>query len=128
MITKAFLDLLHTTPEVYQLVGGRIQPNFIKKGTALPAVYVLSDRMEKLGCYDPQGTHTGILEIGVHAESYVDAQNIVDQIRDALDEFTGTVSNVGIKIMNGQVLGDNSDEDTEVHIKIIEYEAIAESK
>ncbi|SDE82657.1 Protein of unknown function [Dyadobacter soli] len=128
MITKAFLDLLHTTPEVSQLVDGRIQPNFIKKGTALPAVYVLSDRMEKQGCYDSQGTHTGILEIGIHAETYEEAQDVVDAIRNTLDEFSGTVSNVGIVIMNGQVLGDNSDEDTEVHIKVVEYEAIAEPK
>lgn len=128
MITKAFLDKLHSTQAVTQLVGNRIQPNFIKKGTKLPAVYVLTDRMEKQGCYDSQGSQTGIIEIGVHAEQYSKAVEVVEVIRDTLDDFSGVLNNVGIVIMRGQVLGDDSDEDTDAHIKIIEYEAIAEPK
>jgi hypothetical protein len=38
------------------------------------------------------------------------------------------VSNVGIMIMRGEEVADQYDADSESHIKVIEYEAIAEPK
>ncbi|WP_162242732.1 hypothetical protein [Dyadobacter sp. Leaf189] len=110
------------------LVEDRVQPNIIKAGTHYPAVYVFTDRMTKLGCYGPGETRMGIVEIGVFAESYGQAYNLMKAIREALDDFSGIVNNVGITIMRGEEVADQFDEKSETHIKVIEYEAIAEPK
>lgn len=128
MITEAFIDKLSSEPAVTALVGQRIYPNIIKSGAPLPAVYVFSDRMSKQGCYDSEGSKTGMVEIGVFAKNYLDAYDAMKVIREALDDFTGIVNNVGIAIMRGEETTDQYDEEKNTHIKVIEYEAIAQPR
>jgi hypothetical protein len=128
MITKAFIQKLLATTSVTNLVGDRIEPNIIKPKTDLPALYVFTDRMTNQGCYDPMGARTGIVEIGLYAKSYTQAYEVMKAVRIALDDFTGVVNSVGIMIMRGEEVADRYDEDSDTHIKVIEYEAIAEPK
>lgn len=128
MITKAFIQKLLNTPGVTNLVDDRIEPNVIKDGTRYPAMYVFADRMTHQGCYDPMGAKTGIVEIGLFTKTYTEAYELMKAVRAALDDFTGIVSNVGIMIMRGEEVADRYDEDSETHIKVIEYEAVAEPK
>lgn len=128
MITPAFIQKLKNTPAISALVADRISPNIIKPGTAYPAIYVFSDRMEKQGCFDPNGAKEGTVEIGVFAKTYSEAYGLMQEIRTTLDDFTGVINNVGIMIMGGKEIADQYDEEGETHVKIIEYEAIAEPK
>lgn len=128
MITGAFIQKLLSSTAVTALVGNRIQPNVIKPNTPLPAIYVFSDRMEKLACFNPGGTRTGAVEIGVHSKSYEQSYAVMQAIRAALDEFSGVVNNVAIVITSGNEITDQYDELGETHIKVIEYTAIAEPK
>lgn len=128
MITGAFIQKLLSSTAVTALVGDRIKPNVIKPDTPLPAVYVFSDRMEKLSCYTHGGTRTGAVEIGVYSKSYEQSYAVMQAIRATLDEFSGVLNNVGISIMSGKEVSDQYDEESETHIKVIEYEAIAEPK
>jgi len=128
MITPAFIERLLATSEITDLVGNRIKPNVIKSGTPYPAIYVFSDRMEKQGCFDPRGAKEGVVEIGVYAKSYSEAYDVMQAIRLSLDDFTGIINNVGIMIMGGKEAADQYNEDDDIHLKIIEYEAVAEPK
>lgn len=128
MITKAFIEKLLATPALTALVGDRIKPNVIKPGTPYPAIYVFSDRMEKQGCYDSEGAKEGVIEIGVYGKSYGEAYDVMQAIRASLDDFTGIIDNVGILIMSGREVADQYDEQGEIHLKVIEYDAIAEPK
>lgn len=128
MITEAFIDKLSLEPSVTSLVGRRIYPNIIKTEAELPAVYVFSDRMSKQGCYDAEGSKTGMVEIGVFAKDYTNACDVMKAIREVLDDFAGIVNNVGIAIMRGEETTDQYDEEKTTHIKVIEYEAIAQPR
>lgn len=128
MITAAFIQKLLSSSVVTDLVGDRINPNVIKPESEFPAIYVFSDRMEKQACYDSEGAREGVVEIGVYAKTYPSAHNIMQAIRQSLDDFTGIVGNVGIMIMRGKETPDQFDEDGAMHIKIIEYDAVAEPK
>jgi hypothetical protein len=128
MITEAFIDKLLSETTVNAVLDGRIYPNIIKSDSTLPAVYVFSDRMSKQGCYDSEGSKTGMVEIGVFAKTYTEAYDVMKAIRESLDDFTGIVNNVGIAIMRGEETTDQYDEEKKTHIKVIEYEAIAQPK
>lgn len=128
MITEALITKLLSADSVTDLVDDRIYPNIVKANSDLPAVYVFSDRMSKQGCYDSQGSKTGMVEIGVLAETYEDAYDIMKAIRDELDEFSGIVNSIGIAILRGDETTDQYDEDKKTHIKVIEYEAIAQPR
>ncbi|MCE7038991.1 DUF3168 domain-containing protein [Dyadobacter sp. CY312] len=128
MITTAIIQKLVATPELTAIVGDRINPNIIKANSAFPAIYVFCDRMEKQGCYDAAGVKEGVVEIGVFAKSYNEARLIIQAIRTALDDFTGIVNNVGLLMMRGKEVSDEYDEKKELHIKVIEFDAVAEPK
>lgn len=128
MITAAFIQKLLATTEVTMLVGNRISPNIIKPGTEYPAIYVFSDRMEKQACYDSKGAKEGVVEIGIYAKSYPEAYDIMQAVRNSLDDFTGIINDVGILIMSGREVADQYEVEGENHVKIIEYDAIAEPK
>ncbi|MBO9614205.1 MAG: DUF3168 domain-containing protein [Dyadobacter sp.] len=128
MITRAFIQKLLATSFVTSLVGTRIYPNVIKENATLPAVYVFADGMEDQGCYDPESTKNGSVEIGVYANSYADASNVMSAIRMALDKFSGVISGVGIVIMSAQEVADGFDDKQKAHIKVVEYSALAEAR
>jgi hypothetical protein len=128
MITEALITKLITTDSVTDLVEDRIYPNIVKTDSDLPAVYVFSDRMSKQGCYDSQGSKTGMVEIGVLAETYEDAYDIMKAIRDELDDFSGIIDTIGIAILRGDETTDQYDVEKKTHIKVIEYEAIAQQR
>lgn len=128
MITTAFIQKLLATSGVTAHVGNRIQPNVIKAETPLPAMYVFSDQMTKQACYNPSGTMEGTVEIGIRALDYSQARNIMLAVRNALDDFTGIVNNVGIMVMRGEETVDEYNEESETHMKVINYQAVAEPK
>ncbi len=128
MITTAIINRLLATSGVTSIVSTRIQPNIIKPGTPYPAIYVFSDRMNKLECFNPGGTRMGIIEIGVYTKSYPESHDLMQAIRASLDDFKGVIDNLGIDISRGQETADQYDEESETHIKVIEYEAIAEPR
>ena len=70
----------------------------------------------------------GVVEIGIRASDYTQARNIMKAVRTALDDFTGIVNNVGIMIMRGEETIDEYDETSETHMKVINYQAVAEPK
>lgn len=127
MIAEAIISLLYNDAAVNAVVGKRIRPNIIKPGDALPAIYVMDYRMEKMNC-DRTTTYTGVIEIGVHGKEYVQANEGIKAIRKILDDFSGVVGLVGISIMSGELAPDGYDEWTESHVKIIEYQAYAKIK
>ena len=128
MITTAIIQKLVATTAVTDLVGNRVNPNVIKPNSVFPAIYVFCDRMELQDCYDASGTKQGVVEIGVFAKSYNEARLIMQAIRNALDNYTGIINNVGLLMMRGKEVSDEFDETKELHIKVIEFEAVAEPK
>ncbi|QRQ99715.1 tail completion protein gp17 [Dyadobacter sandarakinus] len=127
MISTAVIQKLISTPGINSLVAKRVFPNIIKADAVYPAVYVFSDQMRLINCFQPGTTRSGKIEIGVYAPSYTEAQAIMKAIRDTLDGFEGTVNSVAISIGRGEETTDQYDEETLSHVKTIEYEAIAES-
>ena len=128
MITTAIIKRLLDSPTVVSLVGDRINPNVIKSNSEYPAMYVFTDRMEKQACYDAAGVKQGVIEIGVFSKTYSNARDIIQSIRNSLDDYTGVANNIGLLVMRGKEVSDEYDEVKELHIKVIEFEAIAEEK
>lgn len=125
MIVKAIIGILSNTEAVTDLVGDRINPNIIKEGSSYPAIYVSSDRMTKINCRNDNGTRNGIIEVGVYGDTYASVRNIIEAIRNVLDDFDGVSNNVSICIMRGVDTGDRFDDIAKKHVKIIEYDALA---
>jgi hypothetical protein len=126
MITESIIQLLVENPQLASKVGDRIEPNVIKPNSEFPAVYVSSYRMQKIPCDNGNGVRQGIIEIGVYSESYADAAEIMEIIRNTLDDFSGFIDGVGISILNGEQTADDYDESGTRNIQVIEYEAYAQ--
>lgn len=124
MIELAVIKLLLQNADLKVIVGERIYPNIVKK-PVYPVVYVAANQMERMGCDNDFGVKSGIIEIGVLGSDYVKCLNAIVAIRQQLDDFSGRIGNVGISILKGQETPDGYDEDTEVHLKTIEYQAYA---
>ena len=126
MIVKAIINLLKNDSGIIALVSDRIEPNIIKQDAIYPSIYVSSDRMQKLNCRVDSGIRTGVLEVGVYADSYKQTHDIIEAIRAVLDDYEGTSAGVGISIQRGVDTGDKYDDQDKKHVKIIEYDAIAQ--
>lgn len=126
MIVKAIINLLKNNSGISTLVADRIEPNIIKQEATYPAIYVSSDRMSKLNCRVDSGIRSGVLEVGVYADSYKQTHDIIEAVRSVLDDFEGTSAGVGICIQRGVDTGDKYDDQEKKHVKIIEYDAIAQ--
>jgi hypothetical protein len=126
MIAKAIIELLLANAEVRALVGNRVEPNILKQLDTFPAVYVMVDRMEKPACLNNAKIRTGIIEIGVYADRYGVAGGVIEAIRKTLDDFSGLVSGVGLTIIDGKESTDLYDDKQEMHVKTIEYNAVAQ--
>lgn len=126
MIVKAIINLLKTNTGITNLVADRIEPNIIKEEAKYPAIYVSSDRMQKLNCRVDAGIRSGVLEVGVYADTYKQTHDIIEAVRAVLDDYEGISAGVGISIMRGVDTGDKYDDQEKKHVKIIEYDAIAQ--
>lgn len=127
MIANAVITLLLNSP-VTTYVDDRIEPNILKQEMIYPAIYVSSDRMAKLNVRTPEAVYTGVIEVGVYSQGYGEIGAIVKAIQDALDDFDGIVGEVGLRVMRGNDTGDKFDPQVEKHVKIIEFEAVAQVK
>lgn len=126
MIATAIIKLLIDSTQVSDFVGDRVEPNVLKNDAVYPSIYVLTDKMEKPACQHNSKIRVGTIEIGVYADRYGLAGNVIGAIREALDEYSGFVSGVGLTIMGGKESTDLFDEKDNVHVKTIEYEAVAQ--
>lgn len=126
MITKAIKEILLASIDVTSIVSNRIEANILKNDEVYPAIYVSSDAMSKPQCRTDIGVRIGTIEIGVYASSYLVVKQVVSAITKALDDFDGVVSNVGINIGRGKDTGDKFDDQVKMHVKILEYEAVAQ--
>ncbi|MCF0060121.1 hypothetical protein MUK70_12795 [Dyadobacter chenwenxiniae] len=127
MIEKAIIQLLLQSLPLKAIVDTRIYPNIIKRAV-YPAVFVAANRMNKVDCDADMGLKTGVVEIGVMGADYLKCLNAIIAIREKLDEYSGMVGNVGITFLNGEEAPDGYDENTEVHLKSIEFQAYARIK
>ena len=126
MIVKAIISLLKNSSAISSKISDRIEPNIIKENTIYPSIYVSSDRMQKLSCVVDKGVRSGVLEVGVYADSYKETHEIIEAIRTVLDDFQGSSAGVGISIMRGVDTGDKYDDQEKKHVKIIEYDAVVQ--
>lgn len=126
MIVNAVINLLKNSPAISSLVADRIEPNIIKQDAVYPAIYVSSDRMSKLNCRIDSGIRNGVLEVGVYADSYKQILAIVEAVRSVLDDYEGASAGVGISIQRGVDTGDKYDDQEKKHVKVIEYDALAQ--
>lgn len=127
MIEKAIIQLLLQSLTLKGIVEDRIYPNIIKK-PVYPAVFVAANRMNKADCDRDMGLKIGVVEVGVMGGDYLKCLNAIIAIREKLDEFSGMVGNVGITFLSGEEVPDGYDEETEVHLKSIEFQAYARIK
>ena len=128
MIEEAIINLLLTIPGVTSIVGDRIHPNILKADTVKPAIYVAANRMSKLGCDNPMGIKTGVVEIGILADDYVNCLDAITALREILDDYAGKVGNIGLTFNSGEEVADGFDDDLDTHVKVIEYEGYAIAK
>lgn len=126
MITKAIIQLLLTSSGVTTLVGDRIEPNVLKQDGEYPAVYVSTDAMSKPQCRTDVGVRIGTIEIGVYGDTYAVVKQVIKAITEKLDDFDGIINGVGINIGRGKDTGDKFDVQEKKHVKILEYEAVAQ--
>ena len=126
MIVKAIINLLKNNAAIIGKVNDRIEPNILKQDAIYPSIYVSSDRMQKLSCVVDKGVRSGVLEVGVYADSYKETHEITEVIRTVLDDFQGSSAGVGISIMRGVDTGDKYDDMAKKHVKIIEYDAVVQ--
>ena len=126
MITTAIKQILLASSAVTALVDDRIEANVLKNDEIYPAIYVSADAMAKPACRTDIGVRIGTIEIGVYASSYAVVKQVVAAITDALDDYDGNVSSVGINIGRGKDTGDKFDVQVKMHVKILEYEATAQ--
>lgn len=124
MIEIAIIKLLLQNTALTAIVGDRIYPN-ISKSPKFPVVYVAANRMERMPCDNDYGVKTGVIEIGVMGGDYIKCLNAISAIRQQLDDLSAKIGNVGISILKGQEAPDGYDDETEVHLKTIEYQAFA---
>lgn len=128
MITKAIISVLAGNDGVSAIVGTRIYPNVIKTDSQFPAIAVSADGMEKLSCDNAGGVRMGKIQIFVFASTYQKTHDAINAIRDALDDYAGTVGTVGLTVMSALETSDDYDETRNLHIKVIEYDACAQVK
>lgn len=126
MIVNAIIGLLKNNAGITGKVNNRIEPNILKQDAIYPSIYVSSDRMQKLSCVVDKGVRSGVLEVGVYADSYKETHEITEIIRTVLDDFQGSSAGVGISIMRGVDTGDKYDDMAKKHVKIIEYDAVVQ--
>jgi hypothetical protein len=126
MITKAIIQLLMESPQVTALVGDRVEPNILKEDQEYPAIYVSTDAMSKPQCRTDIGVRIGTIEIGVYGNTYAVVKQVVAALTKKLDDFQGSVSGVGINVGRGRDTGDKFDPQVKMHVKIIEYDAVAQ--
>lgn len=128
MITKSVIQLLLANTALASIVGTRIRPNVIKPDDTFPAMWVSSYEMQNMPCDNSNGVYSGTIEIGVQALEYGKCVQVMDLVRSSLNDFSGTVGNVGISFMTGQETADDYDETGTRSIKVIEYQAYAQIK
>lgn len=127
MISKAIIKKLRDSPTITALVGSRVERNVILENIPLPAIYVNTDSMERLGVVVPESTMIGKIEIGAYAVDYNIVMNIINAIRSVLDDFNGVVNTVAVDVSRGIETTDQYDEVRSAHVKIIEYDGICET-
>ena len=118
MITR-----LEAVTGVTDLVGTRIYPNLLPQSPTYPALtyqQVSGPRIESL-----QG-HSGLahprFEFNAFAETYIEARDIIEQVRLALEGFSGTVDSVDIDGINLLDSRDFFEDSLGVHRRDMDFE------
>ena len=127
MIAEAVIDKMYSDSEITDLIK-TIDPDIIKENPTYPASYVSDSSMESIGSFSDEGIKTGVIEIGIYADTYEQCNNAARKVRQKLDNFHGMVSNVAIRIGRAEMQPDAYDEQAGKHVKVIEYQAEAQIK
>jgi hypothetical protein len=94
---KALYDILSSAAGVTQYVGGRIYPSLIDQGAGLPAIayeQISGPRFHEVS--HPMGWVESRYQISIWAATYLQACEISDAVRIAIDGYTGVT--VGLDI------------------------------
>lgn len=90
---------LLTVSDVTDLVGTRIRPDALSQKETLPAIaytQIISDHLQGLG--GPIGLTVVRMLVGCFGDSHVDAENLGDKVRLALDGESGTFGSEEVDI------------------------------
>lgn len=99
MIGKAIYSILTSNPDFTAIVGNRVYPLVIAQGEPMPAVTYQKISNTPTQCKEGvSGLDRFRVQINIYAEKYPDQEALGGIIRDALDNFSGTVS--GSQIAN----------------------------
>ena len=90
---------LLTVSAVTDLVGTRFRPDALSQKETLPAIaytQLISDHLQGLG--GPVGLSVARIVVGCFADTHVDAENLGDKVRIALDGESGTFGSETVDI------------------------------
>lgn len=123
-VSNALYDRLSNYAGLSALVSDRIYPNLAPQSVTLP--YVVYERVS--------GTRIRALnadtdlaspryQFSVYSNSYLEAESVIEQIRAALQRYTGTVGSPGVVIEDCTIESETDfyDAQTELHERTMDF-------
>lgn len=125
-IGEALYSYLSSHSGLSSLVSTRIYPLALPQGTVLPAITyqrVTSERYHALQQDSSLTNHT--FQFSIFGTKYSDVESVSEQLRSALQNYSGTMGGVAGINVQAVLIGneiDGYDDKTKEHYKYIDYE------
>lgn len=123
IVEVAFKQLLEANAALALRVGSRIYPVRLPDEVDLPALSFFRAATETSHTHDgPSGLTGPLFQVSVWAKSYLEAAEIADLVRLALDGFKGSQANVEISGIFLRTQHDTFEDATRIYQRPMDFE------
>lgn len=101
-----------------------VEANIIRDSSQFPAIYIAQAEMIKNHCYGGYMLR-GNIEIGVYADTYAVAEEVIGLLRTLFDRHRETFEGMNITYNTGEEEADSYDDEVKKEVKVITFPVVA---